>query len=224
MSPIDAVFFDLDGTLADTVPVCCAAFRQAFAECGEKAYSDDELAAYFGPSEEGIVRAVLAGRPDRWDACLESYLAAYGRLHAGALRPFPGIERALHLLRARAVPVAVVTGKGARSAAITLECLGLLAYFDVVEVGSPEGAIKPHSIRRVLTRWGAEPRIVAYVGDAPYDMCAAREAGVLPLGAAWAPGAHPAAALAACGAREVFADVDQFVAWLLKAITRVHAT
>lgn len=215
---LEGVIFDLDGTLADTLPVCCTAYRQAFAGFTERSYSDVELEAFFGPSEEGIIRAVLAERPDQWDACLEAYLAAYARLHTDDLRPFPGIERALCLLEERAVPVAVVTGRGARSAAPSLERLGLLHFFDLVEVGSPEGAIKPRSIRRVLRRWRAEPRHVAYVGDVPYDMRAAREAGVIPLGAAWAPRAS-VTALAAHSAHAVFVNVDQLIAWLWHATT-----
>lgn len=209
---------DLDGTLADTLPVCCAAYRQAFAEFGHRSYSGEELAAYFVPDEEGIIRDVLAQRPDQWGTCLELHHAAYARLHTDDLHPFPGIERTLRLLTARAIPTAIVTGKGARSAAISLEHLGLLPYFDLVEVGSPEGPIKPHSIRRVLTRWVARPHHVAYVGDALYDVGAAHEAGILPLGAAWAPTAS-AAAHSAHGAHTVFADVDQLAAWRLQGIS-----
>lgn len=209
------VIFDLDGTLADTVPVCCAAYRHAFTEFVGRSYADEELAALFGPDEEGIIRTVLAGhgQPEQWAACLRSYLATYAHLHDAALRPFPGVARALGLLQERAIPLAVVTGKGPRSAAISLDHLGLRPYFPLVEVGSPDGAIKPRSIRRVLQRWRAAPGQVAYVGDSPYDMQAAREAGVLPLGAAWAPHAD-GAALAAHAPRAIFTDLEQFVAWL----------
>ncbi len=107
----------------------------------------------------------------------------------------------------------MVTGKGAASAAITLHRLGLAPYFDKVETGSPDGAIKPVGIRNVLAHWRIAAHEAAYVGDAPYDMRASAEVGVLPLGAAWADTATvtlnsdpPPAVL--------FTSVAQFVQWL----------
>ena len=55
-----------------------------------------------------------------------------------------------------------------------------------VEVGSPAGSIKVESIRRVVTRWTLDASRVAYVGDSPHDVVAAREAGVVSIAAAWA--------------------------------------
>jgi len=193
--------------------VCCAAYRHAFKQYTDRTYSDAELEALFGPNEEGIIRSVLADRPALVEGCLQSYLTAYARLHGDELRPFPGVERALRMLSEHRVPVALVIGKGARSAAISLERLHLLSYFDIVEVGSPDGAIRPFSIRRVLERWRVAADRVAYVGDAAYDMQAAREAGVLPVSAAWAPKAS-SENLAAQAPLAVFSDLAQFVAWL----------
>jgi pyrophosphatase PpaX len=207
---IDGVIFDLDGTLADTFPVIFTAFREATAAYLGHALTDDEIVATFGPSEVGIMQRLV---PDRWQACLGLYLAAYERAHAMCPAPFPGIDAALALLRRRGAGVAVVTGKGPDSATLSLRYLGLLERFDVVEFGLPEGGIKPRSIARVLERWGTAPTHVAYVGDAVGDVHAARAAGVLALAAAWAPGAD-AAALAAAGALATFRAVDEFVAWL----------
>ena len=48
--------FDLDGTLADTLPACFAAFRTACAKLGGPAYTDAQIRGLFGPSEEGMVQ------------------------------------------------------------------------------------------------------------------------------------------------------------------------
>jgi pyrophosphatase PpaX len=211
---IDGIIFDLDGTLADTFPVIFRAFREATAEFLGRELSEDEIVATFGPSEVGIIQRLV---PDRWEACLAAYLAAYHRAHALCPTPFSGIDAALALLRRRGVSVAVVTGKGPDSAALSLRYLGLLDRLDVVEAGAPEGGIKPRSIARVLDRWRAAPAHVAYVGDAVSDVHAAREAGVLALAAGWAPSAD-AAALAAAGPHATFRAVDEFIDWIERSV------
>ncbi len=210
MIKLDSVIFDLDGTLGDTMPVCYAAFRAAFEEFLGRRYSDAEIRAMFGPSEEGVIRRLV---PDRWEDCLQAFYAAYEREHRQRATGFPGVETALRLLKGRGVRLGIVTGKGPGSLAISLRHLGLAGYFDACEPGSAAGAIKPVAIHKLLAAWGVAPQHAAYVGDLPYDVRAAKEAGVVPLAAAWAPGSD-AAALAAAGPQEVFATVEAFVQWI----------
>ena len=207
---IKCVIFDLDGTLADTIPVCISAFRSAFERYSGRRWDEEEIEALFGPTEEGSCRRAV---PGHWQGCLEAYLEAYEKAHADLTEPFPGIIDALRLLRERKVSAAVVTGKGPASALISLERLGLEQYFSVVETGSPDGPVKPESLRKVLTRWGIEPHEAAYLGDGAYDMEAAAEVGMIALGARWAEGssvreAHPKILEA------VFDDVGAFTTWL----------
>lgn len=176
------VLWDFDGTVADTLPLAIAALHQVFGHYTDRRLSDAEIVALFGPSEEGAIRALV---PDRWREAEEAYLAEYERRHDELARAFPGIEDALALVRARGARQGLVTGKGARSAAISLRRLGLAPYFEQVETGSPAGPIKPEGMRRTLATWDLPPGTVAYVGDAPYDWAAAAEVGLLPLGAAW---------------------------------------
>jgi phosphoglycolate phosphatase/pyrophosphatase PpaX len=203
------LIFDLDGTIADTIPVCCAAFREAISRHTGRVLRDAEIVALFGPSEEGIIHGLVG---DGWEACLESYLVAYEREHVACPAAFDGLSELLDGLRRRGLRLGVVTGKGARSAAITLRLLGLADQFDAVETGSPQGAVKPAALRRIAARWGLEPAQIAYLGDAPTDMYDARAAGVLPLAAAWASTADRAALQAAAPCR-LFTGVDQFVEW-----------
>ena len=211
---LDGAIFDLDGTLGDTLPVCFAAFRRALKGYASREFTDEEIAALFGPSEEGMIQRMV---PDRWQACLSAYLAAYEEESAREDRLFPGIERALCLLKRRGVALAVVTGKGAQSAAISLRHLRLAEVFDLVETGSPDGGVKPLAIKRVLASWAAAPHRVAYVGDVPTDMEAAREAGVIPLGAAWAV-TSTANDLSALFPLETFRSVESFILWIEKNV------
>jgi len=209
---LDGIIFDLDGTLGDTLPICYAAFRASLLQFVGRHYSDAEICALFGPSEEGVFQNVA---PAQAEAALEMYLQAYEREHASCTAPFPGVDRLLAWLREHGVKQAIVTGKGPRSAAISLRRLGLSSYFDLVEAGSPEGAVKPAAIRAVLNAWNADPARVAYVGDAPSDIDAARQVGTLAIAAAWAPAALATASeLRARHPDATFTTVDAFVAWL----------
>jgi phosphoglycolate phosphatase-like HAD superfamily hydrolase len=208
--PLQGVIFDLDGTVGDTLPVCFVAFREVFCSYLHRTYSDEEIRGMFGPTEEGMIRQAV---PDRFEEAFAAYLGAYEKAHAICGEPFPGIREAMEALERRGVRRAIVTGKGHRSASISLRVLGLADSFERVEAGSPDGNIKPQNMRRVVEAWGFDPASVACLGDAPSDIRAAREIGAIPLAAAWARTADYEA-LRALGPRETFRRVEEFLEWI----------
>jgi pyrophosphatase PpaX len=202
--------FDFDGTLADTLPACYAAFRAACDKLGGPRYTDAEIRALFGPSEEGMVQRAM---PDCWRDALAVLLDEYRHHLAFCPRVFPPVASALEELRRWRVPLALVTGKGPQTTAMSLSHFGLDGTFDHVETGSPAGVVKAAAIARVVAAWGVAPAEVIYVGDAAADMQAAEQAGVLGVAAAWAPSAIEAE-LAAARPHALFTDAGDFQAWL----------
>jgi pyrophosphatase PpaX len=209
MTRLAGAIFDLDGTLADTLPACYAAFRAACERLDGPAYTDAQIRGLFGPSEEGMVQRAM---PDRWEQAMEVLLDEYRRQLPLCTGVFPSIASTLNRLRQRRVPLALVTGKGPRTTTMSLIHFGLAETFDAVETGSPSGVVKAAAIARVVAAWGVPPREVIYVGDAVADMHAAHEAGVLAIAAAWAPSAI-AAELAATQPHALFKDAAEFEAW-----------
>jgi phosphoglycolate phosphatase-like HAD superfamily hydrolase len=203
------MIFDFDGTLADTVPVCTAAFRETLLEMTGEHYSDAQVVALFGPSEEGIFQRVLG---DRWEEAMERYLDAYERHHDQCAASFPGIEELLTRLDERGVRLAVVTGKGAGSAAISVRRLGLARHFDRIVSGSAKGIVKAEQIREIADGWGIPLAQIAYVGDAAYDVIDSRKAGVVPIAAAWAATAD-LDSLRQSEPLHLFTSVEQLSAW-----------
>lgn len=179
--PITALIFDMDGTLGDTLPSILIALRETFARFAGRIYTDDEILAMFGPSEEGIIRRRVP--PDLYEPALQYYLDRYADLHAD--QPFPGIRELMSHLKERGFRMAVATGKGPKTAIISMRAYGLDDFIDRLETGSAHGAVKPELIRSIVNGWGLPVDQVAYVGDAQSDMTDARSVGVLPLGAAW---------------------------------------
>jgi pyrophosphatase PpaX len=202
--------FDLDGTLADTLPICYVTFRRALERLDGPSYTDEEIRARFGPSEDGMFQQAI---PARWQEAFTVYLEEYERHLVQCADVFPWVARTLGWLRERGIPAALVTGKSRATTAMSLERFGLDGAFEVVETGSPAGVVKAAAIARVVAGWHAVPREVVYVGDAVADVRSAREAGVVSVAAAWAPSAV-VGDLQAAGPDMIFASADAFYAWL----------
>lgn len=201
--------FDLDGTLADTFAICFATFRTALVHVAGPSLTDAEIQARFGPSEDGMFQRAV---PARWQEAFEVYLGEYER-HLGSCEVFAGMSAALTWLRARRVPLALVTGKSRPTASMSLKAFELDAVFEAVETGSPSGVVKAAAIARVVAGWGVPAHRVIYVGDAVSDMQAAHEAGVVAVAAAWASTAS-VAELRASKPHVLFTEVARFRAWL----------
>ncbi|MEN4042000.1 MAG: HAD family hydrolase [Anaerolineaceae bacterium] len=212
---LSAVLFDLDGTLADTMDVCVEAYQFTLQTYLDRWVPQEIIAAEFGRSEEGILQTFLPAVEQH--ERLNEYLHHYRRLHQRLDEPFPGIPALLEMLQQRGVRIAIVTGKGQHSAAISMAALGLAPYIERLEYGHAEYNNKSENIRRVLADWGIEPAVVAYAGDMISDMHHASQAGVLPLGAAWS---RTATVHENDGAEHVFHSVNDLHEWLERATQR----
>ncbi len=212
--PISGLIFDLDGTITHTLPLCIAAFREAVEPLAGRAVTDDEIVATFGPSEEGTI---LALAPERYERGVADFLAAYERLLGPEHGPFPGITDWLSELMSSGARLGLVTGKGARSAQLTLERFALTPYFEHVATGSPHGPVKTERIAEIVEIWGLKPSEIAYVGDAPSDIEAARRAGIRMISAAWLPGSEDEISrLTALGPDVIARSVGEARRWVME--------
>ncbi|MDR3577317.1 MAG: HAD hydrolase-like protein [Anaerolineaceae bacterium] len=208
---LQGIIFDLDGTLANTLPFCVRAYQLTTEHFTGHFPTENDVTSLFGPADEGVLEILV---PGRLSESLPYYLNLYEQLHLiDCKKPFPGVEKALTLLQTKGIRTAIVTAKGPHTAAISLRILGLDRWIDIMETGFSDRVDKPLSIRKVLERWRLKPEQVAYVGDTPYDIGASVEAGLLPIGAAWASTStlpkegHPQA-------YKIFTDIDSFIDWI----------
>jgi phosphoglycolate phosphatase-like HAD superfamily hydrolase len=205
------VIFDFDGTLADTLPLCVEAFRRAAEPLVGRSLTDEEIIATFGPSEEGNVRQLAPESPEE---CLRSYLKHYESLHDQYSEPFEGVRRLLDRLLDCGARLALVTGKGPRTAAMSLDRMRLRGIFDPIETGWEHGVRKREAILDVLRAWSLDPSRVVYVGDAPSDVRASREAGVAVVGVAYGSFSQ-LERLALEAPDALFTSVEDLSTWLL---------
>lgn len=179
------VLFDLDGTLIDSGAIIVASMRHAATTVLGREIPDEQLmAAVGGP---GLMAQMRALDESRVDELVEAYRLHNEPLHA-ELEPFAGIEDALDVLRREGRRLGLVTAKRLATIRLAFEVLPQLeAYFDVIVGADETERHKPHPdpILLALVRLDAAPDQAAYVGDSPFDIQAAREAGVAAVAVAW---------------------------------------
>ena len=207
---IKGVLFDFDGTMADTLPLCIRAFRSSIEPRLGRSVSDEEIIATFGPSEEGTIKALI---PDAYDEGVAAYLSHYEQFHVDYPDLLPGVQSLLTDLGAKGVKLALVTGKGQFSAAMSLDFYRLTSHFSAFGYGEQQINSKARNITRIVNDWQLSLDEVIYVGDAPSDITACREAGVFIASAAWASTAEPEV-LKALNPDELFESIDSFRTWL----------
>lgn len=185
--PVQAVIFDFDGTLVDTFPAIHTAWNAAMEPIFGRRFSQDEVIARFGPSDEGMIARELRDHgPQVLAEAMEIYYRAYTQAHE-QISAFEGIENLLVELEKRAFPLAIMTGKGRRTADISLRHLGWTQRFPVVLTGTEVPNPKPAPDGPLLAAQmlGFAPHNCVYVGDSPADLGAARAAQMKPVVAGW---------------------------------------
>ncbi len=183
---IQMVCFDLDGTIADTIPMCIEAFRKAVSPYAGHMLSDNEIIQTFGMNETGMVKSVVG---NKWKPALKEFYSCYESMHHMCMEPFQGIRELLEELGQRDVLVTMITGKGIKSCNITFEKLQLNHYFCEVITGSEKSGNKTEGIIYLLEKYNLQTDEFIYIGDAVSDIIACKKANVRCLSAAWGEGA-----------------------------------
>ena len=192
------VLFDLDGTLIDAGAMILASFRHATRTVLAREIPDAELAALVGGSNiHEQMRTIDATRVDE---LVDAYRAHNTPLHA-ELQSFAGIEPVLDILRAAGRRLAIVTAKRRKTVDLAFAVLPLERYFDAVVTSESTARHKPHPdpVLAALELLGSRPEEAAFVGDSPYDVGAAKAAGVFAVAVSWGK-IHPEERLLAAGA------------------------
>ncbi len=206
---LDAVVFDLDGTLIDSERAIVQAAERAFADLGV-AVSELQVADHLGaPLEE--LYALFVGDQD--DARLRSFIARYIARHDEHPDrfppPLPGVVDGLAALHARGVPLAVGTTKPSARAASQLEAAGLLRWFAHVQGTDPGMRPKPQPdvVLHACAALRVAPGRALMVGDTPRDVGAAHGAGATSVVVGYSQARRSAAA--SFGARAVIASIAE---------------
>ena len=198
VSSVDAVLFDLDGTLVDTIPLIFACYEHTLAVHLPGFHPSRELiVSYLGRSLDDILfdLAKAGGAADP-GALSRTMLETYRSFQRGALarliQPYDGIREALGGLRSRGLTLGVVTSKVEWAARQCYEYYGLgeflsiQVFHDDTERHKPD----PEPLLLAASKGGLDPGRCVYVGDSIHDMAAGKAAGMRTIGVLWGPSAR----------------------------------
>ena len=126
------VLFDLDGTLADTIPLLLSSMRAAYAAVGGAVPEERAWLRGMGTPLRAQFMHFEANNLERVEPLIAEYREwQIANLHA-LVKEYDGVRALVDALRAAGHPIGVVTGKGDWMARVTLERVGLLDAFDMI--------------------------------------------------------------------------------------------
>jgi putative hydrolase of the HAD superfamily len=189
LGAVEAVVFDLDGTLLDRRLSFERFVRDQWERFARDLQSVDQ-AEYvrtaieldrdgYAPRNELFAGALtrFGLRSELAETLLRDYRAGF----PSACVLFPDAARTLSSLRAAGLKLGLITNGSVRMQSSKLKCLALVPAFDAVLISDAEGVSKPDPeiFRRALERLGTTPGHAVFVGDHPdVDVSGARSAGM----------------------------------------------
>jgi phosphoglycolate phosphatase len=184
--PIEAVLFDLDGTLLDTAADIASALNRALADRGWMPVPQDEVRRMIGRGSPALIERAAAaqgralGEPQKTEL-LERFFHHYGCLEESGefeAQPYPGVDECLRIVHRAGLRTAVVTNKQERFARGLLEKLSLSQWIDCVVGGDSFERRKPDPgpLLFACDRLKVAPSRALMVGDSTNDVQAAHGA------------------------------------------------
>jgi phosphoglycolate phosphatase len=184
--PLEAVLFDLDGTLLDTAADIATALNRALEEHGWRRISPGDVRRMIGRGSPMLVERAAAAQgrsPDdaQKSAVLESFFRHYGYLEESGefeAQPYAGADDCLRALHRAGLRTAVVTNKHQRFARGLLERLSLSTLIDCVVGGDSLERRKPDPgpLFYACEQLKTPPARALMVGDSTNDVQAAQAA------------------------------------------------
>lgn len=202
---LKAVFFDLDGTLLNTIPDIHACINASLVKFGYPAIDEVHTTAYVGDGAKLLVeRALPANCPDV-DRVYEDFHTCFAADPSDRTQLYPDEMQVLRVLKERGLKLAVITNKPQDAAEAVLKKFFPEGLFDFIggDTGMFPCKPDPSLARYAALTLHVAPAECAFVGDGEPDALVARNAGMYGISVLW--GYRTRARLEEVGAT-VFAD------------------
>jgi phosphoglycolate phosphatase len=186
--PIEAVIFDLDGTLADTLEDIGVSMNEPLRQLDQPTHPLDSYRAFVGEGVQRLAETALPpGRSDLVPEAVSRFRAHYAAHIVDHTRAFAEVPAMLDVLAGRGLPMAVLSNKiDAMTRRIVDLCFSRWGLRPVY--GERPGVPKkpdPTSALEIARELGVLPERMAFVGDTSVDMFTAHNAGMYAVGALW---------------------------------------
>ncbi len=183
---IQAIAFDLDGTLVDSIQDLARAANASRADLGLSSLNSDRVASFVGDGAASLVARVLANDHAAQYTGTEMQLKGMELFNAHyragltlATAFYPKVQETLHMLHERGIPLAIITNKPERFTIPLLRELGVFEHFEVIVSGDslPKKKPAPEPMQFAALQLNVELENMLMVGDSENDILAARAAG-----------------------------------------------
>lgn len=182
IAPIEAMLFDLDGTLLDTAPEFTHCLNLLLAEEGMPAVTEEGVRSTVSYGAKGMVEFgfQIDETNPRFQSLKDRFLALYAKEIGFQTHFFPGIVNLLERLQALTLPWGIVTNKPACFTFPLLEKFSLLSKAGSVVAGDTLNTQKPDPAPLLLAcqQLAVSPKNCWYIGDAKTDQEASHRAGM----------------------------------------------
>lgn len=211
----DAVLFDLDGTLLDTLQDLADSMNTVLRRFGFSVHSLEAYKYFVGDGMANLVRRTLPEAQRDQEAIVAACLTAMKETYAGRwmeqTRAYPGIPELLDQLSVRKLKLSVLSNKPDDFTRVMVRKLLPRWHFDYVFGERPNIPRKPDpgGALEIARRSGVPPEAFAYLGDTGTDMITAKAAGMHAVGVLW--GFRPAEELTANGADILISKPDELL-------------
>ena len=180
--PLEAVLFDLDGTLIDTAGEIEAALGSTLDEIGVPRLASHEVVALIGRGMHSMIERALekqGAASVNVDRAVERFRDHYTALVATSAIPFPGVMEGLRELHVQGVKLAAVTNKPRFFTLRLLERSAIAPMMSAVVAGDDGLRRKPAGdmLLAACKHMGTSPEVTLMLGDSENDVIAARAAG-----------------------------------------------
>lgn len=182
---IQAIAFDLDGTLVDTLPDLVAAANAMRQHLDMPPLSDERIRSHVGDGIASLVHRAITDERDGqaehavWEQGFRFFVQYYRQHLTVFSTVYPGVTTAIGLLKTLNLPLAIVSNKSERLALPLLQELGLADDFCLVLGGDslPQKKPSPEPLLHTCKVLNIQPQALLMVGDSHNDVLAARAAG-----------------------------------------------
>jgi phosphoglycolate phosphatase len=204
----EAVLFDLDGTLLDTLADLGNAVNAVLTLHGFPAHPIDAYRYFVGDGAASLIDRALPEDVRQTDAaasCLRAFREDYSRRWSVETRPYEGVPELLDALTVRGIKKAILSNKPHAFTQLCVQHLLSDWAFDAV-YGQRDGAPQkpdPAGALEIAAQLGIAPGHFLFVGDTAGDMQTARAAGMFSVGVLW--GFRPREELVESGAQALIA-------------------
>lgn len=178
---VQALFFDLDGTLVDSAADIHRSLNLALIHLGLSQVSAAQVRDWVGRGASRLVACVLQHLHQpmaRHDELLAHFLSLYQAQVCVDSTVYPGVLVCLQRAQARGLHLACITNKPYRPAVDLLRALQLEDFFALILGGDSLTHKKPHPqpLQHALAHFGLQPHQALMVGDSRNDVEAAHAA------------------------------------------------